>query len=146
MGLPRLQFTLREKMVVIAAQSSRPFGISVIWVLVILFGLFTALLGLLELSTGVVSGILHTSRGAGLEFLGAPAGIAVGVAYIFAGVGLWWLRRWAWWVAVIAGVVGFALAFPAPIGMLLWGAFLAYLFVVRGNFGVLRGNPQVTSG
>ena len=136
----------QQKMVVIAAHSSRPFGVSIIAVLVMLFGVFTALLGLLELTTGAVTGILHTSRGAGLEFLGAPAGIAIGVAYVVAGFGLWWLRRWAWIVAIIAGIVGFILAIPAPIGLILWGGFLAYLFVVRGNFGVLRGNPQVTSG
>jgi hypothetical protein len=133
-------------MVVIAAESSRPFGVSVISVLIILFGLFTALLGVLEYLTGISTGIFSLSRGAGYEFLGGPAGIAIGVAYMLAGVGLWWLRRWAWWLAILAGIVGFAFAFPAPIGMLIWGAFLAYLFVVRGNFGVLRGNPQITSG
>ena len=129
-------------MVMIATETPRPFGVSVIAVLVILFGLFTALLGLLELSTGIVSNLVTTSRGAGLEFLGAPAGVAIGVAYMIAGIGLWWLRRWAWWLAIIAGIVGFALAFPAPIGLLLWGGFLAYLFVVRGSFAVLRGVPQ----
>jgi hypothetical protein len=136
----------QKKMVVIAAESSRPFGVSVISVVVILFGLFTALLGVLEYLTGISTGILGTSRGAGYEFLGGPAGIAIGVAYILAGVGLWWLRRWAWWLAILAGIVGFALAFPSTIGMLIWGALLAYLFVVRGNFGVLHGNPQITSG
>lgn len=135
-----------KKMVVIAAESSRPFGVSVISVLIILYGLFTALLGVLEYFTGFSTGIFSLSRGAGYEFLGGPAGIAIGVAYMLAGFGLWWLRRWAWWLAILAGIVGFAFAFPAPIGMLIWGAFLAYLFVVRGNFGVLHGNPQVTSG
>src|SRR6476660_6472478 len=110
----------QQRMVVIAAHSSRPFGISVISVLVILMGLFTALLGLLEAYAGVTSGILHTSRGAGLDFLGWPAGVAIGIAYVVAGVGLWWLRRWAWWVAILGGLVGFVLAIPAPVGMILW--------------------------
>jgi hypothetical protein len=132
----------RKRMVMIATETPRPLGVSALAVLVALFGLFTALLGLLELTTGIVSGFLTTSRGAGLEFLGAPAGIAIGVAYIVAGAGLWALRRWAWWLAIIAGIVGFALAFGSVIGMLLWGAFLGYLVVVRGSFGVLRGVPQ----
>lgn len=144
---------VRRRQVVITAESARPFGVAAISVVVILFGLLTALLGLLELTTGFSTGIWGLSRGSGLWFLGWPAGLIIGVAYVAAGVGLFNLRRWAWWLAIMGGIVGFLFAalgyFFAGgtfIGMLVWGGLLAYLFVVRGNFGVLRGTPQATSG
>ena len=137
---------VRRSMVVISAQSARPLGVSLIAVVVAMFGLFTALLGVLEWQTGIVTGIFGLSRGAGYEFLGGPAGIAIGIAYIVASIGLWNLRRWSWWLAIIAGIVGFVLALGSLIGMLIWAGFLAYLFVVRGNFGVLGGVPQATQG
>jgi hypothetical protein len=142
-----------HRQVVITAESARPFGVSAIALIVALYGIFTALLGLLELTTGITSGIWGTSRGAGFEFLGWPAGLIIGAAYIAAGVGLWNLRRWAWWLASLGGIVGFVLAAlgyvlaaGSVIGMFIWGGLLAYLFVVRGNFGVMHGVPQASSG
>ena len=144
---------VQRRQVVITAESARPFGVSAIAVIVGVYGLFTALLGFLELQTGFTTGIWGTSRGAGFEFLGWPAGLLIGAAYVAAGVGLWNLRRWAWWLAILGGIVGFAfavlgyvLASGSIIGMLIWGGLLAYLFVVRGNFGVLKGVPQASSG
>lgn len=144
---------VRRRQVVITAESARPFGVAAISVVVILFGLLTALLGLLELTTGFSTGIWGLSRGGGLWILGWPTGLLIGAAYVAAGIGLWNLRRWAWWLAIMGGIVGFLFAalgyFFAGgtiIGMLIWGGLLAYLFVVRGNFGVLRGTPQATSG
>lgn len=108
------------------------------------FGIITAVLGLLEMLTGFVTGIFGSPRAAGREFLGGIASLVLGAAYVIAGAGLWNLRRWAWWLGVLAGIVGFVLAFGSPFGMLIWAALVAYLFFVRANFGVLPRVPQLT--
>jgi hypothetical protein len=116
--------------------TGRPLGVSVIAVVVMAFGVVTAVLGLLGMLVGFVSGIVDSPQGGGREFLAGVAGLVLGAAYVIAGIGLWNLRRWAWWLATLVGVVGFVVAFGSPVWMLLWGALVVYLVLVRGNFGV----------
>ena len=123
------------------AEHGRPLGVSVIAVVVMAFGAVVAVLGLARMLLGFVSGIMDAPRGAGLEFLAGLGGLILGGAYILAGFGLWRMRAWAWWLAVLAGVVGFVLALGSPVWMLVWGALVVYLLLVRANFGVLKGKP-----
>lgn len=134
---------VETKMVLATGESGRPFGVAVIAVVVIVFGVVAAVLGLLGMLTGFVTGLMDPSRGAGLTFLAGVAGVVLGGLYVIAGAGLWSLRPWAWWLAALAGVVGFVLALGSPVWMLIWAGLVAYLFVVRSNFGVLPGVPHV---
>ena len=119
--------------------SQRPLGVAVLAVVVMAFGVITAVLGLLGMLVGFVSGIMDSPRGGGREFLAGVAGLVLGAAYLFAGVGLWSLRPWAWWLAVLVGAVGFIVAFGSPVWMLLWAGLVVYLVLVRNHFGVLKG-------
>lgn len=126
------------------AASQRPLGVTILAVVVMAFGVVAAVVGLLEMLGGFVSGIMGSPRGAGLQFLAGVGGLVLGAAYVLAGVGLWNLRPWAWWLAVLVGIVGFVLALGAPVGMLLWGVPVVYLILVRNHFGVLKGKlPNV---
>jgi len=124
-------------------EKERPFGVSVIAVVVMAFGALTTILGLLGMLVGFVSGIMDTSRGAGFVFAGGLVGLLLGVVYVLAGVGLWNLRAWAWWLAFLVGIVGFVLAFGSPFWMVTWLVLAAYLFVVRATFGTLPNVPRV---
>ena len=126
-----------------AAESGRPLGVSAISVVVMAFGVVTAVLGLLGMLVGFVSGIMDAPRGGDRVFLAGVAGLVLGAAYVLAGAGLWSLRPWAWWLATLAGALGFVLALGSPVWMLVWAALVVYLFLVRGSFGVLKGFPRV---
>ena len=121
--------------------NQRPLGVAVIALVVMAFGAVAALLGLAGMLVGFVSGIMDSPRGGGREFLAGVAGLVLGAAYVIAGIGLWNTRAWAWWLAVLAGAVGFVLAFGSPVWMVLWAGVVVYLILVRGNFGVLKAKP-----
>ena len=126
-------------------RSERPFGVSMIALVVMLVGAVTVVLGLLGMLFGFATGIMDASRGAGIAFLAGVAGVVLGAVYLIAGFGLWNLRAWAWWLAVLAGVVGIVLAFGSPLWMVTWALVAAYLFVVRVHFGTLPNVPRLVS-
>ena len=126
-------------------RSERPFGVSLIALVVMLVGAVTVVLGLLGMLFGFATGIMDASRGAGIAFLAGVAGVVLGAVYLIAGFGLWNLRAWAWWLAVLAGVVGIVLAFGSPLWMVTWALVAAYLFVVRVHFGTLPNVPRLVS-
>ena len=119
----------------------RPLGVAVIALVVMAFGALTALFGLAGMLVGSVSGIMDSPRGGGREFLAGVAGLVLGAAYVVAGIGHGTTRAWAWWLATLAGVVGFVVAFGSPVWMVLWAGLVVYLILVRGNFGVLKAKP-----
>jgi len=124
-------------------ETGRPSGVALIAIVLIAFGIVTAVLGLLGMLTGFVSGLVNAPRGADGVFIAGVGAVILGAAYVIAGAGLWNLRTWAWWLATLVGIVGFVLAIGSPLGMLIWGGLVAYLFVVRSNFGVLKNVPQI---
>jgi lysylphosphatidylglycerol synthetase-like protein (DUF2156 family) len=107
------------------------------------FGVVTALLGLLDVLTGIVVGVMNSPRAGGRALLDGAVSIVLGAVYIVAGVGLWALRPWAWWLAVLVGIVGFVLAIGSALWMILWAAIVVYLVLVRNSFGVLRNVPKL---
>jgi lysylphosphatidylglycerol synthetase-like protein (DUF2156 family) len=126
-------------------RNERPFGVSLIALVVMLVGAVTLVLGLLGMLFGFVTGIMDAGRGSGFAFLAGVAGVILGAVYVLAGIGLWNLRAWAWWLAVLAGVVGFVLAIGSPFWMVTWALVAAYLFVVRVHFGTLPNVPRIVN-
>ena len=120
----------------------RPLGVSILAILTMLFGVLTIVvgLGLLALAAlgsafipaglpGFISGLLAV--------FGAVL-ILFGLIAIAAGIGLWRLRSWAWWLTIIVSVLSIisgalTLSF-VTVG--LWLLILIYLFVVRQHFGI----------
>jgi len=116
----------------------RPIGVSILAILIILFGVLVALLGVLGLIGSV---FLSTLPGGGL-FAGVT-GIAsaivliIGIILIVAGLGLWNLKMWAWVLAIIVLVIELVLSFYPGINVctLLFAlVLLIYLLLIRKEF------------
>lgn len=77
-----------------------------------------------------------------------PVGVVgglLGAAFVVAGVGLWTLRPWAWWLAVIVGAVGLLLSLGSILWMALFAAVLVYLVVVHESFSTFRQPARAAS-
>lgn len=124
------------------ATGRRPLGVSVLALVVLAFGLVSAVLGLIDILSGIAIGVMHSPNAGGRALLvGVPLAL-IGAVYLVAGAGLWSLRPWAWWLAVAAGTVGFVLALGSVLWMALWAAVVVYLVLVRKSFGVLPDVPS----
>lgn len=113
---------------------SRPIGVAILAILVVLVGVllllgaiavlflsgFVALVGLLPF--GALGGIL------GIILL------IIALLWIAVGLGLWHLRSWAWWLAVIVMVLSIIGAFAAPATVIVPLIILIYLVLVRHHF------------
>src|SRR6266581_5729403 len=124
------------------ATGRRPLGVSVLAVVVLAFGVVTALLGLFDVLSGIVIGVMNSPNAGGRALLAGVVSIVLGAVYFVAGAGLWSLRPWAWWIAVLAGIVGVVLAYGSILWMVLWAAIVVYLVLVRKSFGVLPNVPS----
>lgn len=114
---------------------SRPIGVAILAVLTTLIGILILIVGLLFLALPV----FMVGLGIPLVF-GLAAGvlgvivILFGLLWIAVGMGLWRLRGWAWWLAVIVmllSVLSSAAQWSLAIIPLL---ILVYLILVRKHF------------
>lgn len=120
----------------------RPIGIAILAVLVVLFGVLTLLVGLLALLGAAVLGAV------GLGPLGVFAALFGGLILLFgiigivAGLGLWRLRGWAWWLAFLVALLEVLLAVPtfpaSSVTLAIWLLVLVYLIAVKKHFGPPR--------
>ena len=71
---------------------------------------------------------------------------------IVAGIGLLRLRKWAWWLTVILGVLQVVFQFGQyavyppggfPYGAAIWIIIIIYLVIVRSHFGI--GRPTMAA-
>ena len=116
----------------------RPLGIAILSILIILGGVIVIILGVAVLAFGGLLGFAFA--GAAGAALGAAIGgiiIIVGAVWLVAGLGLWRLRGWAWWLATI--VVGLSLAGSAVnggigAGLIVTALIFVYLLVVKKHF------------
>jgi len=129
----------------------RPLGVRLIAIYEGLVGALVVLLALLLGSIGVLSSLVGFQVGI---VLGLAAGIAVaglGLVYIIVAVGVWHLKKWAWWIIVIWKCLGIllslvvGLAFNTLASSLL-GVFInfiivAYLLWTRRSFGLTKLTP-----
>ncbi len=114
--------------------AQRPIGVAILAVLVVLGGvlLLLAAIAVLLLSAVVALG--------GLTVFGLAGGILGGVLLVFAliwigvGLGLWHLRSWAWWLAVIVMLLSIIGSFATPIFAVIPGIILVYLLLVHSHF------------
>lgn len=126
----------------------RPIGVAILALLVILAGALLSLLAVLAVLGGL---LILGAGGGGLILAIAIVFLILALMLLGAGFGLWNLRPWAWWLAVLVvvlsllGALGAYLADPefGGAGSLLRIAIpfliLVYLLAVRGQF---RGQPS----
>ncbi|HEX9709351.1 MAG TPA: hypothetical protein VGB42_05235 [Candidatus Thermoplasmatota archaeon] len=110
----------------------RPVGVAVLAVILIVVGFIVALAGLVAvLALGVAMAVAFGPT-AGL--LGAAAGFVVlllGAATLVAGLGLWRMQSWAWWLAVVVLLAQILFGIG---GWVIPAILLLYLILVRRHF------------
>ncbi|MEK6988036.1 MAG: hypothetical protein AABX97_08095, partial [Candidatus Thermoplasmatota archaeon] len=96
-----------------------------------------ALLLILAIGIFVISGFIGLEGlptfGLAAAFVGAVV-LIVALVWTGVGLGLWHLRSWAWWLAVIVMVLSILGSFASPAFALFPILILVYLILVRHHF------------
>ena len=117
-----------------APRPSRPIGVSILAILVVLGGVLFLLSGIAILLFSAAFAL------GGLGIFGLAGSILGGIVLIFGiiwiavGLGLWNLRGWAWWLAVIVMVLTILGGISAPAVIVVPLIILIYLVLVRNHF------------
>jgi hypothetical protein len=127
----------------------RPASVTVIAGLFFLVAAYLVTIGILEL---LVPGTISAGLGApvtfGRELAGPQAALSVGAGWAFVGWGLYRLRNWARWCAMVIMVIGVAGSVPAVSAAardLTWGFFFygAQIMVRIVIAWLLAASPEV---
>ena len=113
---------------------SRPIGVAILAILVILAGV---ILVLLAFAAFLLSGVGFLGGLLPIGLLGGFLGLILlifGLVWIGVGLGLWHLRSWAWWLAVIVMVLSIIGGVAAPPGIVVPLVILIHLMLVRHPF------------
>lgn len=119
----------------------RPVGVTILAILTILFGILVVIGGIAVMGIAVVGGIFGTAFPAAQAFLYGGLAVALGIVALIGGAGLWGVKRWAWWLVIIIGVIQIIYygIFADYITVALWAIVVIYLIAVRKAF---MGAPQ----
>ena len=115
----------------------RPLLVALSAAVIIVIGALTVIVGILAaLGLGILFGLIG---GLGGFLVGAAIGavyIIVGGILLIAGLGLWRMRSWAWWLSMLVAVVGLVASLndEGYLGKVLWGFLVVYLIAVRRHF------------
>ncbi len=118
-----------------APRPSRPIGVAILAILIILVGVLFLLgaFGLFLLAGFAAFRGLPTFFGLGGAILGAVL-LVFALIIIGVGLGLWHLRSWAWWLAIIVLVLLIIGSITDPVGLVIPLILLIYLVLVRQHF------------
>ena len=79
-------------------KQSRPFGVTIISILIIIAGVISLLIGIGSVAIGPLIGLVFVVTGA--------ISLALGVAYLVMAFGLWKGKGWAWTISTIVLFIG----------------------------------------
>lgn len=113
----------------------RPLGVAIVAIIIMFVGVLVVIAGMAIMFIGGVGG----------AFLAGPVGAAVGafvglvvlivgLITLAAGTGLWRMRSWAWWLAMIILVLQFIGSLATVVGAVVYGLLILYLVLVRKHF------------
>ena len=131
----------------------RPIGVTILAVLTIIFGLLGLLAGILLVIVGAAGATVLPAQYQAIAVILLALGALLAIFSllgIIAGVGLFRLRAWAWWLTIIVGIlnivfnIGSYVVYPIggfPYGIALWIIIIIYLVVVRAHFGIGKPKP-----
>ncbi|HEX6555471.1 MAG TPA: hypothetical protein VF026_22110 [Ktedonobacteraceae bacterium] len=111
------------------APRKRPTGVTAIAVLVSIQGIFNVLVGIFFLLGALLGGWVLTTSSVILGFLAGVLVLLLGLALIYMSWGLWTLKRWAYWTAVILLAFDllvslFGLTLPISGVWTIWGGIV----------------------
>lgn len=114
---------------------SRPIGVAILAILVVLVGAIFLLgaIGVFLLAGFAAIRGLPTFFGLAGAVLGAVF-LIFALLFIGVGLGLWHLRSWAWWLAIIVLVVSILGSLADLTGLVIPLILLIYLILVRHHF------------
>lgn len=114
---------------------SRPIGVAILAILIMLVGaiFLLAALGVYFLAGFAAIRGLPTFFGIGGAFLGTVL-LVFALIFIGVGLGLWHLRSWAWWLAMIVLVLSIVGSLGDLAGLVIPLILLIYLVLVRHHF------------
>jgi hypothetical protein len=117
----------------------RPIGVSILAILIILFGVLVLIVGILFLiGSAFLASIPGFGIPAGTVLLIAAVFIVFGIILIVAGLGLWNLRMWAWVLSILSLVAILVLPFLTGTyticTLLVALVLLIYLALIRREF------------
>lgn len=140
-----------------ASRPRRPLGVTIIATVLIIYAVFELLVGILAIvaifAVGhAISSHGHTTTASVVDVVGGVLGgvsLLIGVLTLIFALGLWFLKRWAFWLTVIVEVISllrhgleFTHSNPAVvsivIGMIVPVVILAYLFLDRNVRAAFR--------
>jgi lysylphosphatidylglycerol synthetase-like protein (DUF2156 family) len=115
----------------------RPILVAILAVLLILAGVLLVIGGiLLAIGVGLLAGMVF---GTGGFLVGAALGAAVviaGALMLIAGLGMWGMQSWAWWLAMIVVVLELAAGWSThgTYAKVALGFMILYLILVKRHF------------
>lgn len=114
---------------------SRPIGVAILAVLIVLVGAVFLLgaMGLFLLAGFATFRGLPSFFGLTGAILGAVF-LVLALIFIGVGLGLWHLRPWAWWLAIIVLLFSIVGSLTDPVGLVIPLILLIYLILVRQHF------------
>ncbi len=112
---------------------SRPIGVAILAILLVLVGVLVFLGALAVLFISTISLPVIPTFGLVGDVVGI-IGLVIALIIIGVGLGLWHLRSWAWWLAVIVMVLFIIGSFSSPLSAVLPLLLLIYLILVRHHF------------
>ncbi len=118
-----------------APRPSRPIGVAVLAILIILVGAVFLLVAVASFAFAGFAAIRGLPNFFGIT--GAFLGIiflVFALIFIGVGLGLWHLRPWAWWLAIIVLVLLIVGSLADPVGLVIPLILLIYLVLVRQHF------------
>ncbi len=118
-----------------APRPSRPIGVAILAILIVLVGAIFLLASIALFAAAGYSYFAGLPRFFGLTgaILGAVL-LVLALVFIGVGLGLWHLRSWAWWLAIIVLIVDIIGSLTDPIGLVIPLVLLIYLVLVRQHF------------
>ncbi len=118
-----------------SAPRSRPIGVAILAILVILVGAIFLLgaIALFFIAPLAVFRGLPTFFGLAGAVLGAIF-LIFALVFIGVGLGLWHLRSWAWWLAIIVLILAIVGSLGDLAGLVIPLILLIYLLLVRHHF------------
>ena len=111
----------------------RPILVGILAVIISIVGALILIAGiLLALGLGLIGGMAFGGVGA---LVGAAVGLVVviaGAITLIAGLGLWGMQSWAWYLSILVVILG--IVFAGITGKVAYGLMLLYLVGVRRHF------------